>query len=1238
MLAGRARVDVHQLVALIASVNPTGRNLSAREEAARYEEKARLQSELLRRFGELVLVEETAPGVVALTLAETGQHAAHCPVDALDEDVRSRVRLALDVGGGVHDPRAPVPSDRSSALDVRASGNGAGGVAEGKRALEEWDYERARRCFEDAARRRPDDAEAAVALLELLVEHLAQDVDAEEAAGRMSTTLQRNPTVRALRAIGAARRGRIAQALELVRDLEGARAIEAWALLGAGALERGDMPLARRSREALAAAAPAHPLLLAIDEHLASERDRERRIEEERLLEEECAGLEGDALARRARDLILRHGHSVVAVDLIARVEARRRSERARELLLRADEHEAAGDDDAAVAAWREAIAHGAEPEPLTARLAAAEARAAARSAARRGAEIVEAFLTDRESALARWLEADASARAAASASLDPEALASIELADLVARAGAGARPKSVARAALALREAGEAIAAGQAKLGERLLNEHARMLDSLPIAAELRARIAELDAIARRGAARRALEAAEEALLSGDLDVCRAQLARARAQDLAEADRERRSAIASRIESLERQRSFALAVTSREAASDWAGVIALAEAEQARARDEGDVEHLPEVQAHLDAAIANLHAAYRFVELTPEPWERFPLSLDRAYLRASGRLQIVLDPETLLVATGAAGWVVLRWIDIERSEVARIVRFCDPESSVRDGPLWVVCTPDGIAVATERGRIHTLSPDGSSLRGTVATRREVGWYERFVLVPETPWAWHEVGHGPPDVWIVDTRTGAHRRVLSEARYLCLARIEGRQYVVRGGDDRAVAQTVELFEPRGVSAGPRVVVPGVLELAEWSEEDSTLRVLSRPSAGEMCRLWRVDLQRGSIELIEELAVTGEIMGSGAITDHALFLIRREEGKDRLEAWPRDGSPEPRWAVTLPDLVIRSLGRGHDPIALVEQARGVCLVRLSPDEAPRIEEEEDRNLLRAPTLPMDQPVALTKGARARYDSKKRWAQEAPPDQLEQACVTILERSAYDADVAAALMAEVNDVDRHLAQKIQNTVADHGVDALAVLPWRARSATGPEQWSEVGRLADLHEESALAGDEDPEIVRFLVYLRAVLDLRRRGEVESPRAVWTALATVDDDIARASKEQLEWLHETHDTPGPWRAALDLVRRADQLVADGLEHQAFDLLDCQLVWSVNESQSIARLAQLAPCLDARDPHTRLRIVEVAAECVRRFGEIASPVVLAHPEAHYSDEKVAEIAARARAWLAAVR
>lgn len=296
VLAGRASADVHALVALIHAVNPTGRGLAPRDEKRRYRDKAALQSKLLREHWDHLQVVEGPPGVVALSLRATGDDAAHCPIDALDEDVRSSVRLGLDTGAW----------DASASGAAPAVPRAAGWAARAEAAAADYDYDAAEAVLCAARAAAPDDPAPAAALVELFVDHRFDTMGALDVFRALPPSLRAERRIASAAAVAAALGAEVALARELLGSARGERAADAWAHLGRYAMSAGDAALAREAREALAAARPADPLVAELGEHLEARRLRSRAEAEAELLAAEARGAsasELEALARRAGGL-----------------------------------------------------------------------------------------------------------------------------------------------------------------------------------------------------------------------------------------------------------------------------------------------------------------------------------------------------------------------------------------------------------------------------------------------------------------------------------------------------------------------------------------------------------------------------------------------------------------------------------------------------------------------------------------------------------------------------------------------------------------------------------------------------------------------------------------------------------------------------------------------------------------------------------------------------------------------
>jgi len=259
VLAGRARASIEVLFALVHEVNPTDLHLDPEEEALRYAEKSALQSLLIARHGDALSVEEVSEDLVSLRHRHGMADACHAVVSTLDDAARRWVRGRL-VEAGLDEPEAIEPVETSSIPAVRPP------LARGRAALDEWDYDGARACFEEALRTRPSE-EAAFALLDLLVNHLGLDRAALEhpLPARVSST-----RVRKLRALAAARLGERDQVRRLLTELPRSDTGEVLVALARQALRTGDLDEAEAHLRALRQVDPANGVLLRIGEELDS--------------------------------------------------------------------------------------------------------------------------------------------------------------------------------------------------------------------------------------------------------------------------------------------------------------------------------------------------------------------------------------------------------------------------------------------------------------------------------------------------------------------------------------------------------------------------------------------------------------------------------------------------------------------------------------------------------------------------------------------------------------------------------------------------------------------------------------------------------------------------------------------------------------------------------------------------------------------------------------------------------
>lgn len=339
VLAGRIKIGVVELLDLIHRVNPTGRELGAREAELRYAQKARLQSLLVRRFGpDLSVVPDPASeGTVSILHRGHGRDGCHAVLDTLDDDARAWVRLQLDLGLGPPSSEAPPPAPparpNGRALPPPADEDGGPSstdaspeslVRRAEDAVESYDFERARAHLERAVAASGGAAQPAAALLALLVETLGDDAGAIALQPSLSRSALAQPDVRALLALAVARSGDPGEAIALLQGANQQRTAAVSAALAARALEAGNAEQAAAHLAELRKRDPVHPAIVGLADDLARLRAAARGPLEAELAALVAAGHEAQA-EQQAAEVLARWPESEVARRVVRAAAERRR-------------------------------------------------------------------------------------------------------------------------------------------------------------------------------------------------------------------------------------------------------------------------------------------------------------------------------------------------------------------------------------------------------------------------------------------------------------------------------------------------------------------------------------------------------------------------------------------------------------------------------------------------------------------------------------------------------------------------------------------------------------------------------------------------------------------------------------------------------------------------------------------------------------------------------------------------
>jgi len=753
VVSGKTRVRIEQLFALIHEVNPTDKGLPAREKAARYALKSKLQAVLVRNHADVleVVPHPTDPAVVSFRHRQADRDAAHAVLAELDDETRRWAETQLLLAKLPDRPVEPLKL-ALPALE-RPTPRTLDALARGQAAVEAWDYDAAREAFAEAVTTSRGDVEAGRALLDLLVNTLADDAAALGVEDLLSARTREDRAIRGMLALASGRMGDRDRARRLGRD---SGSPDLLALLAGLAIRDGDAGDAASIVLALRELDGAHPALTKINEGIQRLKADERRPAEAELAGAVAAG--DDAVVERlAAAMLSRWPSSEPARQALARVEGRRRSAEASRLAAEAWAAWSRGDAVQAGAHARRARALGVDDPEMAAWLSEAEAAAAEVTENLAIRSAVEDVRRDR---LESYLALSVDGRSQVREQVGRPLLDWIE--------ALGRTPEAVA-AAVALEAAlqGPSDALAQVR-------PHDRLLRSLPAGRRaLAAWEAEADQAAKRGFAAQ-LDVAEDAYLRGDLE---------RALTLANALDPRAGTPAG----LARQKQLVAALTS-----DRATLAArrrvddrVLSGDLLGARDLARALGLDDLAAALAARVRS--------EWRVRPLREAPL-LDATWPESDPYPRVSLSADARQVCIGEAhhGEVFVRIIDRASMTVERALRLRTP-------------TPmDWRADQLVDGRLYITGDRGSVLVIDVATFEVASWHpdvlaartdgEEIELATMSPggrylWLTVRAGHSPAECRVYDLESWPRFRKME---------VPGRAFPLWGAPD----PTVALVHPR----------------------------------------------------------------------------------------------------------------------------------------------------------------------------------------------------------------------------------------------------------------------------------------------------------------------------------------------------------------------------------------------------------------------------------------------------
>lgn len=1169
------------LIEAIHAVNPTGLQLAKGELSRRYALKSRLQSRLLREhFDDLELEAGDEPGVIGLTWRPQARDACHAVVQDLDVDVRARVQLHLDT----HEPaEAPRPAARAKTRTAERQAAAQTALDEGRRALEEYDFELARTKFEAALG--GDDA-AATALLELLVDQLAAWEDAVALEARLDET-ELTPRVRALLACANAELGRTAECERLSAGLDDPRVIAAWLSLAKRAITEARHDDARALLSRARETAGATPELVALEAELARRRADERKPAEDRLAA--LLDARSPEAEEEARALLARWPDSAMARRALHQLEAARDAQVAAELVARGQESFDAGDFSRAIDHWAAAQAMGAAG--IEAKLEDAARRERDRASLERVGAVVALLRSGTTNqALRAWLALPQKERAAVQAEVRLDVLDWLD----ELRRDAGPEQADV-DAVLALEQA----RAG-ATSAEHVAETHAQRLSRLGAGRELLERVDDARERARRQEDESKLRAVRAAIAEErwkDAHLLGTQLLHAE-HSLREAARALVDAAVAGRERETRLQSFASAL-------ERADLVEALRLVREASRDEGDDRTAWDAQRR--ALAGRVDREWNVIRSEVE--EHAPEFGES--IREDAPPGIDPGGQMFYWATAVERHLFLRKTDLRRGRVVATIAMCTPE------PMsfpTVRVEGEAVFVAGDAGLL-TLSTHFEVLEFFPATCAEHEVLEDILLCPGAHYLWEIVrtaGHGSERARIVDL---VRRRVVREFEIegITIGQVwhEGEPEVTISGFQRPGRR----YSASGGVAGEFPIgtnslapLPGGFVGAEVNDETPA-------------RLDFIGLDGACTELDPPSDETRLIRLAASIPERLVFALRLADNGGSLSAWTNAsarGRPERVWQVATP----RGVALAHDTastrVFLIRSSehgpQGVELGHTPPalehggllGELPRVRNEwwcrksgeKDRTLLETLRKTQSDDEQL-QWVSANYDAiasapehVAELAHDAGIYSLNAAREELLSRGLSSHPACAALVTE----------RAGAIVRTDPARALAVL-----------ERAERGTVHDVH----------------LDHLRAI-SLTLLGRGAEARPLFERVAA-EDGPCRAEGWR-EWLDAIDGRGEPGQRAtvvrelLDEARRHEQA---GELTRALETLDVTAIWGDMEEQLAARLASLV--LDgAKVSPFRRRLILAALLDQRKFTLRAQAPI----DARLDDAALDELIARAQEAL----
>jgi len=839
ILAGRTAITPLELVRLIHRINPTDRKLSADKTSEQYRLKASLQSLLIKKYSDSLVIEQPDPGqprLIGIKLKHFSEDACHTLLHELESEARSWVQeqidkgLASSTGNASKKPTndetakpagdlpgtvtAPAEHDRDAGRQ-RKDRNPNELLNLGHKALEKYDYEKAEEYYSRAFRAAPDNQETVIVLFEFLLDHLAAYEKVLEYSQFLSSLISKEERIKILRARALAYCGKINEALDCLDRTSRPEAGKVYLLAARHFLENGDLEHAARLQSFLES-------LKDVDLLLETERLKndihQLRIKnllpiEQEMIAAQRQGKEEKA-ARLAEKLLFEWPENKIARRIRHDFTEQQKIAEKSRLLERADQVRSKGEFSREIEILKKALSIDKNDHLITQRLARTEKDASLKREEGKIKRILNLLEEGKEKeACTDYADLNHKLRQRLLTETGHRRFNQIER---IITEQPTLKPEKIVDAALALAECRELLARGNdPQTIIRKLRKHEKILQSLPEFLELLQQVKKMAGEIKTARTANLLRQVDRALSQKEPRTARSIIDRIKTEDLDDQDRQLYAELTDKLKHHEKIHRLSQKYEAEDQAENHLAARVLAR----------QLAVIIPAEARLWRKKAALHN-----EILEAEWsvvECDPKNLPPGYHLAKPNIFninhhncLMPDERHLILVTGFGRWLLVSVFDLDRQTFNKTIilqppkEITFPETTLTDRTVWISSGMTPVALALSLEPFEILSwYDFSDLFN------DNDIIENILLFPKTEHMWIGVRSrkkGGDDLYNI-VRLDQHRierRIKLPTIPLTVNRKGCMQVVVPPSDRAAISQPIQIYSTRGRIEGSFPIVSG----------------------------------------------------------------------------------------------------------------------------------------------------------------------------------------------------------------------------------------------------------------------------------------------------------------------------------------------------------------------------------------------------------------------------------------